>query len=320
MVANATRHGVFHGMSSLRPILSLLLALALLSPPVHGQLRAHGPILLELPASTRGLGLGGAFPLARMGADALFHNPALLQNASGVLASGQRYGPGTLLVSFAGISDWLGGGVGIGFRQLAYGATSQFPSALPADPGSLFETGGEGASETVVVVGYAKTLFGVRLGVAGKLIDQRLGGSRSAVAASDVGATYPLGPVIVAAGVKNLGPEMSLRGEEIPLPVIGAIGATTEFAPVGPFDLSGTLQVARDGNGEIVPSGGIEVAWWPIVGRTIVGRIGYTRVPSGSADPLTFGASILLDDFILEYAYQSFGSNDRAHRISVGWR
>jgi hypothetical protein len=255
-----------------------------------------------------------------MGADALFHNPALLQNASGVLASGQRYGSGSRLVSFAGISDWLGGGVAIGIRQLTYGASTEIPSSLPADEESLFQTGGVGASETVAVVGYSRTLLGIRLGVAGKLIDQRLGGSRAAVGAADVGAAYPLGPIIVAAGVKNLGPALSLRDEDIPLPVIGTIGATSEFAPVGPLDLSGSFQVTRDGQGEIVPSGGIEVAWWPIVGRTIVGRIGYARVPSGSAAPLTFGGSFLLDDFVLEYAYQSFDGDDRAHRFSVGWR
>ena len=307
-------------MRSARLIPFFLVALLSLPCSARAQTRSHGPILLELPGSTRAMSMGNTFPLVRMGADALFHNPALLQSASGIVGSAQRYGPGTTLISLAGVAEWMGGAWGLGVRQLTYGAAAETPSSLSADSGSLFRNGAVGASEMVATLGYSRTLFGVRLGVAGKLIDQRLGGSHSATGAADLGAAYRLGPVYLAAAVSNLGPDMKLAGEEVPLPVTGAIGASTGFTEVGPLDLSGTLQFVRNGEGEFVPSGGLEVAWWPIVGRTFIGRIGYGRVPTGSADPLTFGGGFYGDTFSLEYAYQGFGADDRTHRIAIGWR
>jgi hypothetical protein len=66
---------------------------------------------------------------------------------------------------------------------------------------------------------------------------------------------------------------------------------------------------------------GLEVGYWPVNGRTFVGRVGYRyRSDDFTACPLTFGAAFLGDNISLEYAYQGFDDGDPSHRFSVGWR
>jgi hypothetical protein len=74
-------------------------------------------------------------------------------------------------------------------------------------------------------------------------------------------------------------------------------------------------------DGDLEPSLGLEVGYWPINGRTFVGRIGY-RHRSGEyeAVPVTFGGAFYGDNIVLEYALQPFDSGDPSHRFFMGWR
>jgi len=60
--------------------------------PCGAQSDGNAPLLLELPASTRALGIGGAFVLSVSESDALFHNQGALVGEEGVGVSVQRYG------------------------------------------------------------------------------------------------------------------------------------------------------------------------------------------------------------------------------------
>ena len=63
------------------------------------------------------------------------------------------------------------------------------------------------------------------------------------------------------------------------------------------------------------------MGYWPVNGRTFVGRVGYRyRSNDFTANPFTFGGAFMGDDIILEYSYQGFETGDPSHRFGIGWR
>ena len=133
---------------------ALFLGLLLFSPlwcgPVNAQSRDLGPIILELPASTRALALGNSFALGFQDADAVFYQPGLLNRAQGLSGSFQRYGRSATLSTFSAGRSWLSGGVVLGIQQLSYGADAPARAlgsdlvGLPVDVGSLRQNGDVG--------------------------------------------------------------------------------------------------------------------------------------------------------------------------------
>ncbi|MGD2121656.1 MAG: hypothetical protein PVJ76_07920 [Gemmatimonadota bacterium] len=323
MAASTTRPISPNHWVRLLPGLLILLAWCI---PLEAQSRDRGPIVLELPASTRALALGNSFALGFRDSDAVFYQPGLLNQASGFSGSIQRYGSASTLISLSAGGTWLDGGVALGVQHLSYGAATEGTLGggapyLSADVGSLRTNGSTGVSELVVSAGYGRTFKGLQVGIVGKLTEQRFGPNKSATGAVDLGISTSQGPVTLGVAVQNLGPDLSFFDEEVPLPLGLGLGISTERAPVGPLDVgaSGALNYRIDG--DLVPSAGLEVAYWPVTGRTFIGRIGFRHLPKEqSAWPVTFGGAFMGDDIILEYAYEGFDSGSGAHRFSVGWR
>jgi len=311
-----------------RPLLlGLLVFSTLWCEAANAQSRDRGPIILELPASTRALALGNSFALGSQDANALFYQPGLLNRAQGLSGSFQRYGRSATLSTFSAGRSWLSGGVVLGIQHLSYGEDppgrllGSDLLGLPAGVASLRENGPVGVSELVVSAGYGRTIKGIRMGFVGKLIEERLGSLKAATSAMDFGAAASPGPVTVGFAVQNLGPAMTIGGEDIPLPLRFALGASTDRTPVGPLDLSASSALMYSVDGDVTPSVGVEVAYWPVTGRTFVGRLGYRRLPGKQpGSPVTFGGAFMGDDIILDYAYESFDSGSPSHRFSVGWR
>ena len=295
--------------------------------PATAQTRERGPIILDLPASTRALALGNSFALGYQDSDAVFYQPGLLNRAQGFSGSIQRYGPSATLATFSAGRSWLSGGVVLGIQQLGYQADpagwllGSDLLGLPTDVGSLRERGGVSVSELVVSAGYGRTIKGIRLGLVGKLVEERFGSQKSATGAIDFGASASPGPVTVGLAVQNLGPAMTFAGGEVPLPLRFALGASTRRTPVGPLDVSASSAVSYRVDSVVVPSVGLEVAYWPVTGRTFVGRLGFRHLPDEqTGSPVTFGGAFMGDNIILEYAYEGFESGDPSHRFSLGWR
>ncbi|MGM0669407.1 MAG: hypothetical protein ACQET1_06780 [Gemmatimonadota bacterium] len=313
--------------SHTRSILALLLLLGTVTAPAHAQNRDRGPLVLELPASTRALALGNAFQLDSRDSDAVFYHPGRVGRAQGLVASLQRFTANGTLTSLSAGQAWFGGGVALGLQNLTYGAPAraghdvQDILGLPADEASLREPGDVGISETVVSAGYGKSLFGAEMGVVGKYVEQRFDSRKASTLAADLGMAASAGPVTLGLSVQNLGPDLSFGGGDIPLPTRFTLGASSDAAPVGPLDLAASTALSYRLDGDLVPSVGLEVGYWPITGRTFVGRVGYRyRSKEYTAWPLTFGGAFLGDDITLEYAYQGFEDGDPSHRFSVGWR
>ncbi len=99
-------------MSTLKlPTLAFLLVLVVAPVPAVAQHRDRGPIVLELPASTRALALGNSFALGFSDADAVFYHPGLLDRAQGMATSLQRFGANGTLTTLSAGRSW--GGVGL---------------------------------------------------------------------------------------------------------------------------------------------------------------------------------------------------------------
>ncbi len=312
------------------PELKLLgFAVLLLLPgsPASSQSRDRGPIVLDLSASTRALALGNSFAMGFADPDALFFQPGLLNRAQGFSGSLQRFGSQSTLVSLSAGGSWFSGGVALGIQHLSYGANATEPVlgedllGLPADIGSLREGGWVGVSELVVSAGYGRTIKGIQMGFVGKLIEERFGPRRTATGAIDLGATTSPGPLTLGFAVQNLGRDMKIGGEDIPLPLRFVLGASTRSTQVGPLDLAASGAVSYRVDGDVSPSVGLEVAYWPVTGRTFVARFGFRHLPDEQTGiPLTFGGGFMGDDIILDYAFEGFESGDPSHRFSIGWR
>ena len=306
------------------PAAVTLLALAgswtALPAGARAQSGAHGPLVLELPASTRALALGGAFHTVGNDSDAIFHNPALIGGNGVVGASMQRFGAASLAGTVSGAAGWSSANVAVGVQTLAYGAPGGGAGVLAHDARSLFASGGVGASEVAISVGYAREVKGVRAGVTGKLVDQRLGGHHDATGAVDVGVAIGSGPARLGLAVQNLGPGLTLGETQVPLPVRVTAGGSTPAIPVGPLDLGWSAAASREADGTVVPGAGMEVAYWPVRGRTFTARVGVRRAPEGFGRPVTFGGAFNGDRIAIDYAYQGYEGGEAAHRIGVSWR
>jgi len=177
------------------------------------------------------------------------------------------------------------------------------------------------ASELVASLGYSRTLWGLRVGTVGKFIEERLGSFKGSVGAVDLGVTASPGPLTVGLALQNMGPSLKLGGGEVPLPLRLGLGASTRMVWVGPLDLSASGGVSYREGGDVIPSVGLEVAYWPVTGRTFIGRLGLRNLPDPeTGNPFTFGVGFAGDNLVLDYAYEGFESGNPAHRFTLGWR
>ncbi|MXY29878.1 MAG: hypothetical protein F4Y48_01530, partial [Gammaproteobacteria bacterium] len=152
---------------------ALAIAAAWAISPADGQAQSaeHGPLVLELPASTRGLALGGAFYMVGNDSDAVFHNPALIGGNGVIGGAMQRFGTASLLATVSGAADWSSASVAVGVQTLGYGVPDRGAAVLSHDAQSLFTNWKTGTAEVAVSVGYAREVRGGRAGIAGKLVD-----------------------------------------------------------------------------------------------------------------------------------------------------
>lgn len=307
-------------LPSLPALLALLLAGAALTPgPVRGQTPHREPLVVELPVGSRATALGGAYQLGAPDPDVLFHNPALLDRASGMMLGVQRLGSTALGFTASAATAWFGGAVGVGMRAVEHGTAEPGGREGGLDP--LIRGDGSGGSDLAGSVGYALTVAGLRVGAAGTLVAQRWAEVRSVTASVDVGLAHDVGPLMAGLSVRNIGPDRDIGPQDdVPQPLEVTLGLGGYGRPVGPLDVGGAVAVTRRDDGEILVGGGLELGYWPIVGRTFVARIGGRSVPEGSALPVTLGGAYWGDDLVLEYAWQPMDDLDGVHRISVGWR
>ncbi len=287
--------------------------------PCGAQSDGNAPLLLELPASTRALGLGGAFVLSAGQSDAIFYNAGALVDGSGGGLAVQRYGSSSTMGAVSAATDWAGGTLAFGAQAISYGsATSRFED-VTSDANDLLNDASLAVSELAGSVGYARELYGFRAGIVARVIEQRFGGGRDETAAADIGVIREVMGIALGLSVRNIGPGLGIGGGELPLPTRVTAGASTPKVPVGPLDVLISTAVSRRRDGWIVPSGGLELEWWPIVGRTFIARLGLRRVPGDGASPFTAGLGFRGDLLAIEYAFEQFEAPGASHRLALSW-
>lgn len=310
---------------SLRPsgtqaLLAAGLSLVLFPPAAAGQTPATPATVLALPASTRGMALGGAYMMNAGHADAVFHHPALLAGATGFGLDVQRWGGAASAAAASAATAWLGGGVGVGVQVLNAGLDRRSGGDAGPIQDPLLVHGPVPLAEQVATLGYARRIFGLQVGITGKLVDLRLDGARSSTVLADVGAARALGPVTVGLTVKDLGNDpFESGGNHAPARILLGAGAYGQQA--GPLDL-GIAGALSHGAGGTRVGGGVELGYWPVVGRTLVARAGVESRPGGSdVHPFTFGFAFWGDRVVVEWAYRGFADQDAGtHRFGVRWR
>ncbi len=301
-------------------LLSALAWTALTVPSLTAQSDGNAPLLLELPASTRALGMGNAPVLVGRDPDALFIQPGIMNEARGSGVAIQRYGSEGILGSVSTAREWSSGRLLFGLQILTYGVDSAHVAAVPDNARDLLTSKPEGAAEFVGSIGYGREILGFRLGIAAKFIDQRLGGLRDATGAVDLGIVKEVAGITLGLAALNIGPGIAIAGSDRPLPHRVTFGASLGSEQIGPLDVVATAAVSRLRDGDVIPAGGIEVSYWPLVGRTFTARLGARRVPDDGTSPVTFGAAFTGDNITIEYAFEGFDAPGSAHRIGLRWR
>ncbi len=307
-------------MRVLRRSTVLVLAMAVAGADgAAAQARETAPLLLELPANTRAAGLGNAYVQAGADADALFYNPGLLDTARGLGGSIAFYGRATLF-TVAAAGEWWRGGAAVGVQALSYSAPTVTTGAFLDGEAGLSTQGGAVASETVASAGYARVLFGFRAGIVAKLAEQRVQDERDVTVAADVGLARRIGRVTLGLAVQNVGRQPEFDGRDVDLPRTISLGAGTQSAVVGPFDVTLAARLAVAEEEQLTASAGVEVAYWPVNGRTFIVRAGFRHMEDDGARPLTLGAGFTGDRIALDWAVQDFARGEAVHRVGVRWR
>lgn len=282
-----------------------------------------GPILTGIAPGTRALGIGGAFPLGGRDSDALFAHPGLLDRANGMTAAVQFWGRGGTLAQLSAAGEWWSGGAAVGVRALNYEVGAGGFEALAREESELRERRGTGgAGELAVVAGFGRTVRGVRVGLTATLLQLQAQGRRDATGALGVGAARAFGPVLASVAALNLGPGLSDGSTRVELARELVLGASTvRSAVAGPFDLGPAVEVSFLEDGSVSVGGGVEVAWWPVQGRTFLLRAGGRSVPTGStARGWTLGGGFQGDRLGVDYALVPFESGPVAHRVGIHLR
>ncbi len=289
--------------------------------PADGQSTSAGPLVLEIPTSAHAAAMGGAFPLGAGTPDVLFYHPGALEGAQGIAAYRASYGGSRAMSAVAGATAWFGGTVAVGLQSLTYGGAAGLVGRARSEAELFGARTAETHSETVLSLAFARDAGPVQVGMAGKWLTTRAGIEQDHAPALDVGAALDAGPALVALSLRNLGAETRAPSGTLKAPVAVSLGASSDVVQVRGLDLSASARVDRTGSGDVQPGGGIEVAWWPVQGRTFSARVGFGRpVDEDPASGLTLGAAFRGDQIGVSYAYAEVDDGRGVHRFGLTWR
>ncbi|HSJ10206.1 MAG TPA: hypothetical protein VK928_09840, partial [Longimicrobiales bacterium] len=224
------------------------------------------------------------------------------------------------LATVSGAAEFWKGGLAFGVQSLGFAAADRASGAFTRGEAGLAETGAVSASELVVSAGYGRLVKGFRVGAAVKYIEMRVPDERDATIAADIGVARRIAFVTAGFSARNLGRAPQLDGEDLSLPLMLTLGASTLTAPLGPLDVAGAAAVTYHEDGSVSPHAGVEVSYWPRAGRTFTGRIGVRHRADSDMGPLTLGAGFTGDRIAIDYAMQAVDGARAVHRVGVRLR
>jgi hypothetical protein len=299
-------------------------ALALLIAVPHADASAqderYAPIVLQLPASTRAIGLGGAFTALR-DIESIFSNPAFAGSVTGAAASVERF-----YASSAGsVAATLSAGTvgtAVSAQVLNFSIPQRYApgsSSTPWPPVSshvLTDHGPVAAASLAGAFALATAFKGYRWGAAVKYVEEELGVQRDGAPALDLGVGKEGGTFTYGLSVQNIGPAIECTSSKADLPLRATLGAAALGGSFGPFDAGLSMAVSVLKDGFVAPALGTEWAYSPLEGYNFVVRAGVRRPELREQRPFTLGATFSLDRFSLDYAIEDVRTGV-GHRIGL---
>ena len=285
------------------------------SPPARDAV----PAILRTAAGTVALGLGNVGILST-DADAVFYNVGMLTQARGVSLSGQRYTARASTASIASAQALGSTSIGVGARVLnGRWSTAPLPPSPPnepTDPPQLeFSLP---TSAVALTAAAARSLGPVRLGLGATFVREAFASEFDDALMFDVGVVYPMGPMNAALTVQHIGESIDLLERDGAKPWRAVLGFGGANYPLATFlDLSVVSQVSVDESGDVLPAIGGELAYVPIEGVFIAGRLGVRRPAFSDESAVTAGIGFTLDRYSLDYAFEPFIGRPDAHRIGL---
>lgn len=285
----------------------------------NAQSVGEGPLVLRLPASARAASMANV-GIASNDGDAMFYNPGMLASSRGTAISLQSFGEAATAGSMATTSTSGSLTLGIGAQYLSYAVPTGTSYADAVFPGAthLSDGGNQSASSTALTFGVARTVKGLRLGVAAKFVEDRVGAAHDATVAFDVGFNRQVGRGTLGIAVQNLGTGLRIDGIEGVLPLRFGVGYGFYRAITSVLDIGAQTAVTLESDSFVRPAGGLELAYVPIDGVTFTIRQGF-RLPREQDESLyTAGLGLTVDRFSFDYAMDPVrGGRPVSHRIGV---
>ena len=255
---------------------------------------------MQLPPTVRKAGFNGA-GVALMGdAGSVFINPAGLATIRriAVEASYRPIENGTYLAS--GALAWRIGQFDVGFGGRYFDLGPSPGTWLPGAP-----AGAEPAYESLAVGSLIYRFGIIAIGGTGKYYRQRLGQSIDKAISMDAGIALAFFDIAALAfSIQNVGGNW-IDSTGVTLSRLSRFGFTMNYVdPLESFRLLSTIEVQwpEGGSARAVIGGEAGIV---LSGVGIVGRAGYASrtAPSSNAD-FTFGGTLTLGRFLLDYAYR----------------
>lgn len=293
-------------------VVLVLMALSAIAPTVSAQEDRYAPIVLQLPASSRATGLGGAATAVR-DVEAIFANPALLGTVAGTAVGFGRFGSAATLATLASSTSLGAFSVGLGAQILDFGV---FSGRAPLSSRVLTDRGVGAGSSAAGALGLATVFKGLRWGAALKVVSEHLAGVRDASPALDLGVAREGGQIVFGLTAQNIGPAIELGGAGVSLPMRFSLGMAGFGLPVGPLDFGASLATSVLRNGFVAAAAATEWGYSPLEGYSFAGRFGLRRPELREQGILTAGATITVDRFAFDYAFEDL-RHGLAHRLAL---
>lgn len=290
----------------------------------------YAPLILLLPSGPRTLAVGNT-GVAGRDDDVIFFNPAQLVIARGFSGSIERYSATSAGGALSAVTRVSAGGIAIGMRMVDYEAPLD---AYPPTRGSMLEPAVGNGTSIEATVGVGQPIKGVRVGVAGKYVEDNAPALRVSRGAVDLGVSKDFfGPYTFALAVQNIGASTSVPcattrtctpppGNVVPnpttpvwLPLRSTFGVQTQ-RPVGQLDLMATAAVFMLRTDWFGASGGAELGYSWLSGYSVALRAGARSTLPGEA-AFTAGAGFNMDRLSIDYAAEALTGSRFGQRIGL---
>lgn len=312
-----------------RHIISFLSVLALISVPDISSSQVSSTYnFLKLDVGARASALGGSFSTSVDDSYSMFYNPAAI---STITKSQGRVGFHKYLLDINGgtaaYNQKLGnsGYFGAGIRYVNYGSFEGYDENSVA-------LGSFSANDLAVSVGYSNVYTdNFHYGASLKFIYSNIGEYSSSAFAADLGVQYiiPASMWNIGISLLNVGGQITKYGsvsEDLPIDLRAGISKRLEHLPLRVyFEFDNLASGEEDFFGRLK---NISVGGEFEVSKNVDLRVGYNN---GQRQDLKTGSSLgiagfsagiglrLIENYSLDYAFNSLGNVGSNHRIDIGF-